>query len=324
MSGHAIKGFSVKASALSLITLFISLANQSPVNVNLDPGTKQLCAQAGNLKPENLTEADRMAYNKAVSDDSLYQIWEVAEQISRNTRYLQQPKNEQTLQLICQGGFAPAEVKYAVLDAYDHWQHQKPFQFDLCQYVTSGVGTAFCTNRFAGEQQLARNNRQEGAIRHLSPSQQTAIKNAVQMANDFFEHKARHEELHSGSSHSAFRIESVSVQNDRYLSQIIDTLSGSEPEDIPALEEADLTLEQTFSNLTQRLKAEPIEDINLEVSAEDLESVQRAWRSYRDQTAALLTSLNPNLTQEDWLGILAAERIRQLSELQEYLDLSED
>ncbi|MCM0150133.1 hypothetical protein [Photobacterium galatheae] len=307
------------------MTLFItplSLADHSSEMVSLDPDTQQRCVQAGNLEPDNLTDADKAVYLKAASDNSLYQIWEVAEKISRNIQYPQQQKSHLTLQLVCQGGFAPAEVKYAVLDVYDHWQHQRPFEFDLCQYITSGVGTAFCSNRFAGEQQLARKKRQDAAISHLPPSQQKAIKNAIQMANDFFEHKARYEELHSGSSYAAFRIESVSLQNDKYLSQIIDTLAGTAPEDIPALEEANLTMEQTYNSLTHQLKGEPIEDFNLEITAEDIKSVQRAWQTYRDQTAALLTSLNPNLTQQDWLGILAAERSRQLSELQAYLDLS--
>jgi len=153
-------------------------------------------------------------------------------------------------------------------------------------------------------------------------SQQQVVKNAVRMAEDFFEHRAMHEELHSGSSSTAFRIESVANQNDRYLSQILDALAGSQPEDIPALDEADSTLSQTYDNLIQRLKIGPIEDFSLEVTAQDVESVQRAWLVYRDQTAMMLASLNPNLTVQDWLGILTAERNRQLSEILEYMDVN--
>ncbi|MEL6116886.1 hypothetical protein P0Y67_16875 [Photobacterium sp. SP02] len=322
MSGHTIKGIPlIQASALSLITLsviypFSALADNRP-----ELNTEQMCSQVGHIELAALTPADREAYLLAQADNTLYQVWEIAEKVSTGSTYHLTEKNQLTLQLICEGGFAPAEEKYAVQDAFDHWQHNQPFTFDLCQYITSGVGSAFCANRFAGEQHIERKQRQETAIRQLSVSQQQTIKNAVRMAEDFFEHRAMHEELHGGSSHTAFRIESVANQNDRYLSQILDTLAGSQPEDIPSLDEADSTLSQTYDHLIQRLKMGPIEDFNLEVTAQDVESVQRAWLIYREQTAMMLASLNTNLTIQDWLGVLTAERNRQLSEMLEYMDL---
>ena len=323
MSGHTIKGIPfIQASALSLMTLSVIYPFSALAGSHPELSTEQMCSQVGHLQPASLTSEDREAYLLAQADNTLYQVWEIAETVSAGSTYPLTEKNQLTLQLICEGGFAPAEEKYAVQDAFDHWQNQQPFTFDLCQYITSGVGSAFCANRFAGEQQIERKQRQDSAIQQLSVSQQQVVKNAVRMAEDFFEHRAMHEELHSGSSSTAFRIESVANQNDRYLSQILDALAGSQPEDIPALDEADSTLSQTYDNLIQRLKIGPIEDFSLEVTAQDVESVQRAWLVYRDQTAMMLASLNPNLTVQDWLGILTAERNRQLSEILEYMDVN--
>ncbi|QUJ70091.1 hypothetical protein KDD30_18250 (plasmid) [Photobacterium sp. GJ3] len=329
MSGLNIIGpfATTQISTLSVLTYLFTFpaiaAEPVAAKHYADPNTAQRCSQAGPVMTTQLTLSDQTAYQEALADNSLYQIWEVAEQVSKNTAYPQQKRTQLTLQIACQGGFAPAEVKYAVMDIYDHWQHQLAFKFDLCQYITSGVGAAFCTNRFAGEQQTARIQRQTTAIQHLSSEQKAAVKDAVQMANDFFEHRATYEELHSGSSHAAFRIESVSIQNDRYLSQIIDTIAGHQPDEIPMFDEADYMLQQTYSNLTQRLKLEPIEDFNLEVTAKDVESVQRAWKKYREQTASLLASLNQGISKEAWMGILTAERSRQLAEMIEYMDLAE-
>jgi hypothetical protein len=75
-----------------------------------------------------------------------YYVWKLAEDAASSERF-GPPDAKLVLQLICHGSWVPAEIKFAVEDAYDNWKNQKQPDFNLCNSVTSSHGMMRCVNR---------------------------------------------------------------------------------------------------------------------------------------------------------------------------------
>jgi len=75
-----------------------------------------------------------------------YYVWKLAEDAASSQRF-GPPDAKLVLQLICHGSWVPAEIEFAVEDAYDNWKNQKQPDFNLCNSVTSSHGMMRCVNR---------------------------------------------------------------------------------------------------------------------------------------------------------------------------------
>jgi hypothetical protein len=102
--------------------------------------TLEKCVEAGKL------DISRFKTQEAQEREEIYSIWEMAEDAA-NTNRFGKPNAHLALQLVCYGGWVPAEVESAVAELYQTWKTENAPHFNFCDHVTSRTGMAFCQYR---------------------------------------------------------------------------------------------------------------------------------------------------------------------------------
>jgi len=102
--------------------------------------TLEKCVEAGKL------DISRFKTQGAQEREEIYSIWEMAEDAANTDRFGKSSAHL-ALQLVCHGGWVPAEVESAVAELYQTWKTKGTPHFDLCNHVTSSTGMAFCRHR---------------------------------------------------------------------------------------------------------------------------------------------------------------------------------
>lgn len=299
-----------------LLLLVISIGNAWAEEGDVEL-TRKRCAEAGALNPEQLTEEDRFAYDQALKKQSqghIYTIWPVAEQVSKNPNYPDPVKSHLVFQLICLGGFAPAEQISAVEDFYPLWIKKQSQVFDTCSYITSGAGMGFCSHRRALKQEEEQQQSLEALKTRLPAPLQKELSRTWQLANDYFEVKAEEEEMHGGTARTAWILESIQDQRDEFLKRLLATEQGDLPALLPASEKPEQTMQRLYEKALKRLH-KPVRDINMEINAAGVQKVQEQWRLFQKQAAKTLAQMNNDRDYEQWLAILAHERAQELARI---------
>jgi hypothetical protein len=168
-----------------------------------------------------------------------YGVWKLAEEASRGGRF-GSPDPKLVLQLVSRGGAVPAELIGAVGDTYQNWKDNKVAEFNICDYVTSGMGQAYCSaidikeadKRFLVE------------IKELSPKLKnnggSLLPDAFKLASQFIEEKAWKEEGSDGSGYVAWANETVIKQKTDYLDLVEKINNGLGLDKIVAGKHADI------------------------------------------------------------------------------------
>jgi len=267
----------------------------------VEPGkfdAEAFCKKYG-LEPEN--------------HNTMYHVWQIAEEVSRGGRF-GKPDPELILHLVARGGWAPAELQYAVEEAYKNWKNGEAKEFNICDHITSGGGMGFCASRMNDEDKKDREaklvNLEEIMGANLSP----LIRDAYDSAVKFIEAKASNEEGHGGSGITAWILGSEIDQKNEYLKLIADVHGGFKPSPANGFDKSDQLLNETYQKVIKDIKARSEKDYYLP-SVDELREIQRLWIPYRDASVKLFVTINPSVNESVWKSWLTEVRTKQLKEI---------
>lgn len=252
-------------------------------------------------------------YNVAPHDDeAMYHVWVIAEEASRGGRF-GKPDPKLILQLVSRGGWAPAELEYAVEDVYKNWKSGTVKEFNICDYITSGGGMAFCASRSDDQDEKNRNKRVSDIRQKLNAKNHKLLDAAYASAVKFIDSKASNEEGHGGSGRGAWIIGSQMEQKNAYLDLVEKVRSGYKPSPKSSFVEADRKLNETYKKVMAKLKKKA-DDYNVP-RVDDVRAVQRLWILYRDTNVKLFMAINPAGGEDVWKSWVTEVREKQLKDI---------
>ncbi|NOI74274.1 DUF1311 domain-containing protein [Vibrio coralliilyticus] len=266
--------------------------------------------------PERDVEAffERYGVKDEDGDWPFYDVWELAEQASREGSVFGKPDPELIFWLITRGGWVPAELSYAVKDYHQHWKDNQVVPFDLCQYVTSGSGMGYCAQRIADKQEKQRQSALSSLKAQLSDKYSGLMEAAYNEMTTFVTLKAQQEEMHGGSGRAAWISDSIQEQKNHYLEALEKAVRGN-IESVPTpLAETDKRLNATYQEVMNYLKLPSPEYALPKPQSFELREVQRQWIKHRDATCRLVAAPHPSL-KEQCLNWLTAQREQQLRDI---------
>ncbi|KJY86838.1 hypothetical protein TW84_18640 [Vibrio neptunius] len=266
--------------------------------------------------PERDVEAFFEMYDVKDEDGKwpFYDVWELAEQASREGSVFGKPDPELIFWLITRGGWVPAELSYAVKDYYQHWKDNQVVPFNLCYYISSGAGAGYCANRDALEQETRRQSELSALNAQLSGQYSALIEAAYNEMTTYVTLKAQQEEMHGGSGRGAWISESIQKQKNRYLEALEKAVQGHIESVLTPLAETDRRLNATYHEVMDYLKLPSPEYMLPKPQSFELREVQRQWLKHRDATCRLVTAPHPSL-KEQCLNWLTAQREKQLRDI---------
>lgn len=247
--------------------------------------------------------------------NEFYSVWEIAEEASRRKGRFADVDNKLLFQLISRGGGVPAELMIAVDTAYKAWKENQKFEFNICNYVTSGYGMGFCARRGADANEVQINKRLAQLTARLKNNSGKYLKPAYKAAANFLEAKVWNEELHGGSGYAAWATESLVKQKNEFIQLVENLNSGRVPKDVGGLKDNDARLNKVYNDVLVKLRKKPLTDFNAEVNADGLKKTQRLWIPYRDATVALLYAMKPDIAKQQWNNWVTGQRIKELTAL---------
>ena len=250
-------------------------------------------------------------YNVLPDDDeAMYHVWRIAEEASRGGRF-GKPDPKLILQLVSRGGWAPAELEYAVEETYKNWKKGVVKEFNICDYITSGGGMAFCASRTDDKDEQDRNAKLKVIGQKLDDRSRKLLNGAYASAVKFIESKASNEEGHGGSGRGAWVIGSQIEQKNAYLELVEKVRTGFKPAPKNTFVKADQQLNTTYKKVISELKRRVDSDFNLP-RFDDIRAVQRTWLPYRDATVMLFIQINPAVSEDVWKSWLTEIREKEL------------
>jgi len=246
------------------------------------------------------------------NDEVMYHVWLIAEEASKGGRF-GKPDPKLILQLVSRGGWAPAELEYAVEDVYKNWKSGTAKEFNICDFITSGGGMAFCASRADDKDEKDRIKRVSDIRQKLNANSSKLLDVAYASAVKFIDSKASNEEGHGGSGRGAWVIGSQMEQKNAYLDLIEKVRSGYKPSPKSSFVEADRKLNETYKKVMANLKKKA-DDYNVP-RVDDVRAVQRLWIPYRDATVKLFMALNPAVGEDVWKSWVTEVREKQLKDI---------
>jgi len=275
------------------------------------------CAEAGPFDGEQFIQRYRLRGDKGPADE-FYYVWELAEEASRGGRF-GEPNPQLVFQLVSRGGCVPTELKLAVTDFYDYWKKGMVKEFDICRYVTSGIGQSYCSNRTLSETDEEYQTELRSVIDAVGENAKMFVEPASLAAEEFITEKAWNEEMHGGSGLAAWVNNSIVEQKTQFLGTIRKIIEGYIPQNVADLAVSDKELNEIYKATIEKLRIQAIEGQNfIGVDHESVRKVQRLWIPYRDRSAALFARLSPTKTEDFWKSWLTQIRINQLKEILEF------
>lgn len=249
-----------------------------------------------------------------------YSTWKLAEEASRGGRF-GKPDPALVLQLISRGGGVPFELEVAVDSAYTNWKENRIFEFNICDFITSGMGLSYCSAIEEEEANKEFDDRIKGLSPRLKNNAGAFLRKAFKVASAFIDEKASQEEMHGGSGYAMWMRRSVIRQKQEYLDVVEQINTGISYDSVKSIADSTSLMNETYRSVYDILKKKPLSDFNAQATAEGLWSVQEQWLEHKEVSALLFTRIDPMVSKQQWLNWLTAKRIadlRRLLEISEY------
>ena len=238
-----------------------------------------------------------------------YGIWELAEEASRGGRF-GKPDPWLVLNLVIRGSQVPAEMAAAVEDTYQNWKQGVAKPFNLCDYITSGMGQGFCAERDEQKAQAQR-KADETKVKAQWPQDHLAAFEALKKASaDFIQAREENEVDLSGSGRAAFEIDEENSLQDKFQKALSRFEAGDFPHSTAAdFKKADANLNDLYSRL---MKAKDLDYGT--VTPNGIRTVQRLWLRYREAWVQFGALRYPQVSPDSWRTWLTHERTAQLAD----------
>ncbi len=276
----------------------------------------KMCAEPKGFDAEQVMDKYGIKDNKDEQYPDYY-VWELAEEASREGRF-GKPDSELVLNLAIRGGMVPAEFMSAVEEVYANWKKGIVKEFNICDYVTSGLGMAYCASKANNKGEKEREIKLNKLKEKLDKNTVQLLDKAYDTAVQFIELKASNEEDHNGTDYIARIIDSEMKQKNQYLELIETIYAGS----LSIFES-----ENSFANTNQKLNEiyqyvlhevkKKLKESDYPITPDKIKAVQRLWIPYRDASAELFVCLNPSIDKKIWKSWLTKRRIKELKLLLE-------
>src|SRR5690554_3329178 len=253
--------------------------------------------RAGSIRQANPHKAAAV-YTRAVSENPninikyldpetvpFYDVWELAEEASRPSEIFGSPDPELVFWLITHGGVVPSETDTAVKVYYNRWKAGGPIEFNLCEFVTSGMGATYCAARNAEEREKLRKTDIDVLMRELEPAKRLLLQTAYQEMTDFVTQKARGEEMHGGTAFAATTTWSIDEQKQEFIALVEKIINGKIPRQGLDLDAEDAKLNDEYRLLLNMIEKNSDLSMGLNasmVSLEEFRDTQRQWIKYRN------------------------------------------
>ena len=263
--------------------------------------TIQRCVEPGEFDVEAFTKK----YNFTSEEDGSHGVWNLAEEASIGGRF-GKPDPKLVFNLVCRGGFVPAELESAVEETYSNWKNGSVKEFKVCDHVSSGVGAGFCASRQNDADEKARTRKLQELGKNLDEQSKNLLANAYKSAEIYIEMKAGTEEGHGGSGRAAWIIHSEIQQKNAYLQTIEKVRTGYVPTPKQTFIDADKKLNETYQAVLKNLDQIKSGDdyVSGQPSSDDVKAVQRLWITYRDNSVKLFSQINSSVDEnvyKSWL-----------------------
>jgi len=268
------------------------------------------------IQKHDLTNAE--GYNNA------YFIWEMAEEASKG-KIFDDCSPLLVLQLIIKGSFVPAEAEGAIYDYYHYWKQDTLVPFDLCNYITSGMGINYCSSKAAKEERKLYNEEIANLKKEVNIEDDHLIDLAFKHTVSFISFKAWNEECHDGSGYQAWANNSIQEQKINYLKFVKDIRQGNYVDSVTGtLKENDSLLNANYQIILNALREKPLDGMKFYFTHENYRDVQRDWIPYRDVNAKFFHALLPMYSEEYWLNFLTKKRLEDFQRIEEMIEIYED
>ncbi len=249
-------------------------------------------------------------YGISKDEDSGYGIWELAEEASRGGRF-GKPDPELVLNLVIRGSQVPAELGAAIKVVYANWKKGVVAPFDLCDYITSGMGQGYCAFREEKKAEAKRIARENAIIEKWPKDQQTAYGLLKTAADDFFITRSRNEVDLSGTGRAAFEIEEEDLLKKDFQKAISRFEKGKFPKFTSKdFKKSDFDLNDLYSRIMK------LKDLQYgTVTPEEVKTVQLKWVPYREAWVKFGSLRYPSVSGDSWRTWLTKARMKQLEDL---------
>lgn len=229
-----------------------------------------------------------------------YSVWELAEEASRGGRF-GEPDPELVFNLVIRGGLVPFEMKHAIKDTYKNWRNNEVEEFNIGDYVSSGMGTGYVASRRYKEDKKVRQKKLRDLRNSYNDKIASKLNKAYATAVDFFEYKASKEEGHYGTGRTHRVIFSQMRQKNDYLELLREIHEGFIPSpETDNLEEAKDRLYQKYRLSLYHLQNTEPPPASFRPDFNDLRKGHQLWLEYMHSSAELFSMLNPETDKNTW------------------------
>lgn len=276
-------------------------------------GTLNKCIEAGYFDFKKFINQYKIT-DKDTAEN--YSIWELAEDAARGGRF-GPPNPKLVLQLVCKGGWVPAEKIYAVRDAYDNWKENKTVRFNLCDYPSNNEGVAYCEQRKKNEDIKNYSERIKKMSGRLKNNSVPLLTPAFDIAKQYFDSKAGIEQYCVSLGKKLSKEQLVLNQSFAYL-DFVDSINNGYSPIIDNSLDPDKELNEVYKVVISDLMKSPIQVQGIEITDIDMRGCQRLWIKYRDSSAKLFSKMNPSISDAIWKKYITKIRIGELKQLQAF------
>ncbi|RXK00501.1 hypothetical protein CRU98_04910 [Arcobacter sp. CECT 8986] len=246
-----------------------------------------------------------------------YFVWKLAQEAATNGRF-GKPNAKLVFDLVVRGGQVPAEYFEAVKATYKNLQNNK-VDFNLCDFITSGMGMSYCSKQKELKNQIKIKNSIKNIKKKINSDNLSLFETAYNNTFDFIDDKAFLEEGHGGSGRNMWLSNSKINQKNNYIRLIYQVMNGYRYGSIVKLSTLDNKLNETYKKVIKRLEKETITNtMSYPITKEGIKKVEIKWIKYRDNNSKLFTILNPNSSLNDWQKYFTNQRIKQLQQILTY------
>ena len=246
------------------------------------------------------------------NEDEVYSGWLLAERASKGG-ITGKNDNQLALQIVCRSSRVPNELISAVNFLSENIESSDQL-FNLCNHVTSGIGSSFCSKREARISNKEFDLKYSDLLKIVSEEQAQLLKQAVNAGLMFIQKKAQTEERHGGSGRGTWVRLSIQEQKEELIN-LFDSAFKLKPVGVAMnYEEIKISLDFSLKAVLAELSSKP-EIGEGKLSVTDVLVVQELWEDYVEKASVFLSNVDISLSKQEWEAFLTSKRVKHLENL---------
>ena len=271
----------------------------------------EACIKAGFLDVKGFLKRYNELENYEANKKNIYAGWLLAERASKGG-ITGKKNNRLALQLVCRSAEVPAEL----LSAIDFLSKDinKNKDFNICDHVTSGMGSGFCSSRNKRITDRNFDLKYKSLLSEISTKNAELLRQTVSSGLAYINEKAETEERHGGSGISTWINLSIKEQKESFIDLLYDIVKLKPIGVKTNYSEVKTALTFTLQEILSYLSKKPIVGEG-RLNHADVMIVQELWDDYSNKASKFMSVIDNSLTQNEWKAFLASKRLNHLENL---------